>query len=330
MTNKKVIDFKAARQKAEMSMLEETTFIIRGDGAMAETVQDQITVKTAQLEDGYAKVANGLLEEYCSTPSIPAYMRLHWLVIRLTYGFNRKEAVIKLAEVAEACNIPSNHVVRYFKKLASTHLIHSLKKKERGCYEVWLNKNAEEFVKPMRNKDLDKFEIEEEKTPVIPQTGDESLSPDQGQIPPQSGSNLPCSGDYTFIKNKLKTKNSIQNPPGEIPQSGGNGEAGGQGSTNNSFLFSNPQPIPQNLELTEGMRGYAVNKGMDDVDIDFEFEKFVQYNVGKGDRRRDWVAVWRYWCMRWAEMKRQEHDDDEAQIERVMRMVEEDELAKEA
>ncbi len=323
MKQEKVIDFCRARKAKQ----EDITFIIRGDGAMAETVQDQITVRTAQLEDGYAKVANGLMDAYYREPMFPAYVRLHWLVIRLTYGYNRKEAVIKLGEIAEACNIRKRHVVREFKKLLSAGAVKAMKKKEHGCYEVWLNKNEEEFVKPARRQDLDKIEIEHE---VTTQMGDGRYHPGGCQLPPNGVGVTTQVGDYTFIKNKLKTKDSIQNSSGDITQLGGNGGAGGEGATNNSFLFSNPQPIPQDLSLTEGMREYARSKGMDDVDLDFEFEKFVQYNVGKGDRRRDWVAVWRYWCMRWAEMKKKEIDDDEAQIERVMRMVEEDELVKEA
>lgn len=319
-----IIDLK--RAKKARGATEDITFIIKGGQAMASTGQDQFTVKTAQLENGYAKVANELMEAYCRAPSFPPYIRLHWLVIRLTYGYHRKEATIRLGEIAEACNIRKNHVVREFKKLVSAGIIHSLKEEKRGCYTVWLNKVEERFVKPSTNKDLDKLDIEQG-TPreVTTRSGGKSSNPTGLELPPHEVVVTTQSGDTPF-KYNLKIKDKRVRESGELPPNQvGRAEGGDSGGTLSFSLSSKPEPIPQDFALTEAMRQYAGNKGMDDVDIDFEFEKFVQYNIGKGDRRRDWIAVWRFWCMRWEELKRKESGDDDGQFERVMRMIEEEE-----
>lgn len=53
--------------------------------------------------------------------------------------------------------------------------------------------------------------------------------------------------------------------------------------------------IPEDIQLSEEMRGYARSKGMTDIDV--EFEKFRLYHESKRTKYADWTKVWQTWCL---------------------------------
>lgn len=55
--------------------------------------------------------------------------------------------------------------------------------------------------------------------------------------------------------------------------------------------------IPNDLKLTEEMRGYALKQGVQGVDATFEaFCDYWRAESGSRARKHDWVAAWRTWC----------------------------------
>lgn len=57
--------------------------------------------------------------------------------------------------------------------------------------------------------------------------------------------------------------------------------------------------IPEELVLTDEMRGYALKKGITAVDETFEaFCDYWRAESGAKARKHDWLAAWRTWCRR--------------------------------
>jgi hypothetical protein len=54
-------------------------------------------------------------------------------------------------------------------------------------------------------------------------------------------------------------------------------------------------PLPDDFELKEKHREWAIEKGYVDLNLDFVTEKFIDYYRGNGKAYKDWDAVWRNW-----------------------------------
>ena len=73
--------------------------------------------RTPQLEDGYIKIAFGTFETWCCDPTIPAYWRVIYAVIRQTYGYDRKSAYISFQTFKKLTNITDkNNLYRAIRK----------------------------------------------------------------------------------------------------------------------------------------------------------------------------------------------------------------------
>ena len=78
---------------------------------------------TPQLENGYTKIANELLEAIINV-SIPARHKDIWLfVVRKTYGFNKKSDVISLSQFQKGTRIDRSGVCRILKDLVAWGLL---------------------------------------------------------------------------------------------------------------------------------------------------------------------------------------------------------------
>ena len=76
-----------------------------------------------QLNNGYTKIANELLEAICRLNVSGNEMRILLYIIRRTYGFNRTYAEIPLSEISEAVGVRTVHISRALKRLAALNLI---------------------------------------------------------------------------------------------------------------------------------------------------------------------------------------------------------------
>ncbi len=96
-----------------------------------------------QLEKGYTKVANEILENIVKI-NLSAYEnRILWSIIRLTYGWNKKSARISLTTLSNLTNLPTKKVSVLLKKLEFKLLI-IIERKRKGFiisfqkdYDVW-------------------------------------------------------------------------------------------------------------------------------------------------------------------------------------------------
>ena len=141
-----------------------------------------------QLENGYTRIANELLEAICRLKISGNEMRILLFVIRQTYGYSRKSAKISLSEISKATGIKSNHVSETLKGLVG-----------KGIIECSSNQG----LTPQRIsvvKDYEKWE----------------LFPKSGTVPENRNSTVPKNGNRTVPENgnpylyKRKYKENIK------------------------------------------------------------------------------------------------------------------------
>lgn len=78
---------------------------------------------SAQLEDGYTKLANELLEEVPKFKFNGTQLRIIMLVWRYTYGFNRKDHEMSLTFISNAAGIIKSQIDRELTKLIENKVI---------------------------------------------------------------------------------------------------------------------------------------------------------------------------------------------------------------
>jgi phage replication O-like protein O len=80
-------------------------------------------VANPQCEHGYTKIANELLEalvKYCANPS---WLRISLMIIRLTYGWNRKEAEVNLKSIATKLTLKEEYIREIVIELEAAKII---------------------------------------------------------------------------------------------------------------------------------------------------------------------------------------------------------------
>lgn len=76
-----------------------------------------------QLENGYLRIANNLVDALVRTRIAGEANQVLWFIIRKTYGYQKKEDRISLSQFVEATGIRKSHVVRALDKLQTMKLV---------------------------------------------------------------------------------------------------------------------------------------------------------------------------------------------------------------
>jgi phage replication O-like protein O len=82
-----------------------------------------LSLADVQLEKGYTKIANEILERMALTKLSPTQFRLILVIWRYTYGFNRKDHEMSLSFLAEATGIHKQRVKQELDKLIESNVI---------------------------------------------------------------------------------------------------------------------------------------------------------------------------------------------------------------
>ena len=109
-----------------------------------------------QKEDGYIPIANELAEAFARIQLSGYEIRVLWVILRKTYGWNRKYDGISITQFERATNIERRNIVRTLKRLQKKHLI---VKNDNGFITKWgLQKNYERWqIKSNINLKRDKL-----------------------------------------------------------------------------------------------------------------------------------------------------------------------------
>jgi phage replication O-like protein O len=93
-----------------------------------------------QLEDGYTRIANELLEAMALTNLSSYEFRILLFIIRKTYGWKKKTDWIALSQISKGTNILKPNVSRTLKKLEHRHMLVRLDHRRIGLqkdYDKW-------------------------------------------------------------------------------------------------------------------------------------------------------------------------------------------------
>lgn len=97
-----------------------------------------------QVEDGYTKIANELLDEIILFKFSLRQIKVILAIIRKTYGFNKKEDDISLSQIGAMCQLPSSHVSKEINSLVEMNVVR--KRAGRYGHILSLNKNYDEWT----------------------------------------------------------------------------------------------------------------------------------------------------------------------------------------
>jgi len=92
-----------------------------------------------QLENGYTRIANELLEAIIEYSFTMSEYKIILLVFRMTYGWNRKEALISYGKITSYTKLDKRYAKKMIKKLVQDRVL--FKNSIRGKNVLGLNKN---------------------------------------------------------------------------------------------------------------------------------------------------------------------------------------------
>ena len=98
-----------------------------------------------QVEDGYTRFANELLEALTALRIPGQELRIVLVIARQTYGWGKKSDKISYGQIANMTDIPRPRVIEHVKSLVSKKILGSHNNGTRQPLTLWINKNFEEW-----------------------------------------------------------------------------------------------------------------------------------------------------------------------------------------
>lgn len=108
-----------------------------------------------QIEDGYTKIANELLEAIILFKFTERQYKVFFAILRKTYGFNKTNDDISLSQLSAICNLPINHVSTVIKQLVSLNII--IKAEGKHAHNLRINKHYDRWG--LHNMECHKMEL---------------------------------------------------------------------------------------------------------------------------------------------------------------------------
>ncbi len=162
-----------------------------------------------QLEDGYVRIANELVEALARVRLAGQECQVVWTVIRKTYGFNKKADQIPLGQIHEMTGISRVKASRLIHGLVSKKILSITNNGDRKALTIGINKQYADW-RPIPKKGN------------IPNNGDRS-------IPQNGNSSIPIIGD-------LKRQKTIKDNPHSNSNGGAPPELVGSPSFDDLFF----------------------------------------------------------------------------------------------
>lgn len=99
----------------------------------------------ADLEDGYTRIANSLLEQLINYPFTMREYRVMLFIIRQTYGYNRKAHEMSYSFIADGTGISRNKVIEIIKDLEKKYIVKRTPQSGRKPQELQVNSKLSEW-----------------------------------------------------------------------------------------------------------------------------------------------------------------------------------------
>ncbi len=102
---------------------------------------------SVQLENGYTRIANEVLEVIYGTNFNATQLKIILCVIRYTYGFNRKSHTLSVNFISKATGVSKRYISNELQKLIKANVILVIKNYTvTNSRELQLNKNHQEWI----------------------------------------------------------------------------------------------------------------------------------------------------------------------------------------
>ena len=99
-----------------------------------------------QTDDGYTRIANETIEKFCCYRLSGEEWLVLWVVIRQTYGYQKKEDAISLSQFAVKTGLKRPTVVRAINKLVSKKLLAVIKNDNTYINKYRFNKDFDQWA----------------------------------------------------------------------------------------------------------------------------------------------------------------------------------------
>lgn len=117
-----------------------------------------------QLENGYTRLANELLEAIIKYPFGKRSLKIVLVIIRETYGWNVKKKVISYGKMAAKTLIERRHIPDICNILIASNIL--FRQKLKNNKNIWgINKNYEEWLMPDNKTLFREYEFQSEGKP---------------------------------------------------------------------------------------------------------------------------------------------------------------------
>lgn len=99
----------------------------------------------ADLDKGFTRIANEILESLASCDLSGRELRLLMIIMRYTYGFQRKKAELSLSFLSKATGIRPEHISKSLKKLSDRNIINICPASGLSPQQISLNKGCSKW-----------------------------------------------------------------------------------------------------------------------------------------------------------------------------------------
>jgi phage replication O-like protein O len=158
-----------------------------------------LSLADVQLENGYTKIANEILERLALTKLSPTQFRLILVIWRYTYGFNRKDHAMSLSFLAEATGVHKQRVKQELDKLIESNIITVT---EEGTFS--------KSRKLAFNKDYDTWRLQSTKEGTVSEIAYTTVSKNADTTVSETADSTVSEFAYQEIKNINKNLNKYK------------------------------------------------------------------------------------------------------------------------
>lgn len=234
-----------------------------------------------QLEDGYTRISNELLEAICASNLTGLQMRILMLFIRSSYGYGKREAAFSLEYIQEKLQIPKRSAQRSLKSLTDANILQVIQEASRSTPRIM-----------MLNKKYNEWDISGDQyvTPKS-ESGDTQVTKNRVTQMTRSGDRDVTQRGDLAVTHKRKTKENINKgcqTRGRAREERVSGPCLASGER-----VSGPCPIP----TLESISGYCQSEGLRFVDARRFFEHYerTKWTTKDGRLVEDWKGLLRKW-----------------------------------
>lgn len=258
-----------------------------------------------QLEGGYTRISNELLEAICRCDFNGSQMRVLMLFVRMSYGYGRKQTAFPIEYVQRQTGLSDRNARRALNSLIDGNVLIVQEEATRGKARVLqLNKKYSDW-KAFLPVEID----QNDRTELSAKSGNDRTKMTKWADKNDQMTGQNCPNDRTELSAyKEKYKENIKKDCQTRACARGEGEIGFRSTTSSGERVSGPCPIPT---LEEVIR-YCDSANLRHVDARWFFEYYSdpERNWTSGGRPvEDWKRLLRKWDKQDREKDARETED---------------------